>query len=102
MDINIIQQYAIQFLGDYWGPVCVVMLCGLCAMISAVMAAPTETSGSTYKALYRVINVLGLNVFKAKNAGEVVVTDNTTQAVAEENKTATETENVVNTTEEKK
>lgn len=70
MDIAAIQQYAIEFFGEYWGPVSVVLLCGICAAISTVMPAPSETSGSIYKYLYKTINTIGLNVFKAKNADE--------------------------------
>lgn len=87
MDITMIQQYAVQFLGDYWGPVCVVLLCGLCAIISAFMPAPTETSTALYRYIYNTINVIGLNVFKAKNADEVVVKAPQTQATQTEQKT---------------
>ena len=71
MDISSIQQYIVENLGEYWGPVTFLMLCGGSAIVSTFLSAPSEDSNIIYKSIYKVINVLGGNVFNAKNADEV-------------------------------
>ena len=38
--------------------------------LSALLPAPSETSGTPYRVLHRVLNVLAANVGRAKNADE--------------------------------
>ncbi len=57
-----------EVFGSYAGLVLAVM--GVCAAVSALLPAPSETSGTPYRVLHRVLNVLAANVGRAKNADE--------------------------------
>lgn len=57
-----------QFCGEY-APL-VLALFGVCAAVAALLPAPGETSGTAYRIAYRLLNWLGMNVGKAKNADD--------------------------------
>ena len=44
---------------------------GVCAWICPILSAPTASSGAVYRFLYALLNKLGGNVGRAKNADEV-------------------------------
>ena len=46
-------------------------VCGLTALICTVLPAPKEDASAVYKALYKVLNLLGANAGKAANADDV-------------------------------
>lgn len=48
----------------------VTFVCAVCAVVCTFWNAPDEKANGFVKALYRVVNVLGLNVGKAKNADD--------------------------------
>ena len=48
-----------------------VFVCGLAALICTVLPAPGEESSSVYKAIYKILNLLGANAGKAANADDV-------------------------------
>ncbi len=52
-----------------WGGV-VLSLMGVCAAVAALLPAPSEDSGVVYRVLYRALNLLAVNVGRAKNADE--------------------------------
>lgn len=68
MDLSIL----VDFLNSQTGVFALVVaaLGGLCALASAFMPAPGEQSGKVYKAVYAVINWIGCNFGKAKNADD--------------------------------
>ncbi|MFR8579731.1 hypothetical protein [Bilophila wadsworthia] len=43
---------------------------GVCAFICAFMPAPTEQSGMLYRIVYELLNWIGCNKGKAKNADD--------------------------------
>ena len=45
-------------------------LMGVCAAVAALLPAPTGTSGTAYRVLYRVLNLLAVNVGRARNADD--------------------------------
>lgn len=71
MDFEVLSQLFVSVFGDYWGAVVISLLCTASAIAAAFMSAPTETSGSFYKVVYRFVNALAVNVGKAKNADDV-------------------------------
>ena len=58
-----------DLFGTYAGLVLSIM--GVCAAVAALLPAPTEDSNVVYRALYKLLNVLAVNVGKAKNADDV-------------------------------
>lgn len=42
----------------------------VCAWAATLMPAPSETSGVVYRTLYKVINWIGANIGKARNADD--------------------------------
>ena len=71
-ELELISQLFSQFFGEYWGVTAFTLLCTICAIAAAFMKAPAESSGAFYRAVYKVVNTLAVNVLKAKNADEVV------------------------------
>ena len=71
MDFEVLSQLFVSVLGEYWGAVIISLLCTISAIAAAFMSAPTETSGTFYKLIYRFVNALAVNVGKAKNADDV-------------------------------
>lgn len=47
-----------------------VFVCGLAALVCTVLPAPDEKSGTFYRVIYKVLNTLGANAGKAKNADD--------------------------------
>ena len=43
---------------------------GVCAFIGAIMPAPTEQSGMLYRIVYELLNWIGCNRGKARNADD--------------------------------
>lgn len=68
MDLSIL----VDFLNSQTGTWALVIaaLGGLCALASAFMPVPGEQSGKVYKAVYAVVNWIGCNFGKAKNADD--------------------------------
>lgn len=68
MDLSIL----VDFLNSQTGTWALVIaaLGGLCALASAFMSVPGEQSGKVYKAVYAVVNWIGCNFGKAKNADD--------------------------------
>lgn len=58
-----------ELFGSYAGLVLSVM--GVCAAVAALLPAPTEDSNVVYKAVYKVLNWLAMNIGKARNADDV-------------------------------
>ncbi len=58
-----------DMFGTYAGLVLSVM--GVCAAVSALLPAPSEGSSVFYRVLYKLFNVLAVNVGRAKNADDV-------------------------------
>ena len=52
-----------------WGGV-VLSLMGVCAAVAALLPAPAQGDSMAYKMVYRVLNLLAVNVGRAKNADE--------------------------------
>ena len=57
-----------ELFGTYAELVFAVM--GVCAAVAALLPAPSEGSGTLYRVLYRVLNMLAVNVGRAKNADD--------------------------------
>ncbi|MFQ8738438.1 MAG: hypothetical protein ACLSAH_22520 [Bilophila wadsworthia] len=49
---------------------CMAAVSGVCAFICAFMPAPTEQSGMLYRIVYELLNWIGCNKGKAKNADD--------------------------------
>ena len=43
---------------------------GLCAAVCALLPAPTESSGSVYRVVYKILNWIAMNIGKAENADD--------------------------------
>lgn len=69
--LNQLIQFLVE-LGGSWA-VGVAFVCALCAAVAIVLPAPSEGSSSLWRFVYRLINVLGANVGKAKNFDDVLV-----------------------------
>lgn len=48
----------------------VTFVCALCALISTFWKAPSEDANIIIKFIYKLVNILGLNVGKATNADD--------------------------------
>lgn len=57
-----------ELFGSYAGLVLAIM--GVCAAVSALLPAPSEQSGAVYRVLYKLLNLLAVNVGRAKNADD--------------------------------
>ena len=57
-----------SMFGEYWSAVIISVIITACAIISAFLKAPTESSGAMYRGFYTIVNMLAVNVFRAKNA----------------------------------
>ena len=58
-------------LGGGWA-VGVAFVCALCSAVAIVLPAPSEGSSGLWRFVYRLINVLGANVGKARNFDDVL------------------------------
>ena len=58
-----------EFINDVFGSYAglVLSLMGVCAAVSALLPAPSESSGAWYRVIYRVLNFFAVNFGKAKN-----------------------------------
>lgn len=61
------------FINDLFGSYAglVLSLMGVCAAVAALLPAPAEGGSVIYRVLYKLLNVLAVNVGKAKNADDV-------------------------------
>lgn len=61
-----------DFINDVFGSYAglVLSLMGVCAAVSALLPAPSESSGAWYRVIYRVLNFFAVNFGKAKNADD--------------------------------
>ena len=61
-----------QFVNDVFGSYAglILTLMGVCAAVCALLPAPTETSNTFYKAIYKVLNWIAMNIGKATNADD--------------------------------
>ena len=57
-----------ELFGSYAGLVLAIM--GVCAAVAALLPAPSADSNVVYRVLYKLLNVLAVNVGKAKNADD--------------------------------
>lgn len=57
-----------ELFGSYAGLVLAII--GVCAAVAALLPAPSTDSNVVYKAVYKVLNWLAMNVGKAKNADD--------------------------------
>lgn len=48
----------------------VTCVCALCAAVCTIWKAPDEKANTLVKFVYKVVNLLGMNVGKAKNADD--------------------------------
>lgn len=62
------EQLITDIFGSYAG--LVLSLMGVCAAICALLPAPAEDSNVVYKAVYKILNWIGCNLAKAKNADD--------------------------------
>ena len=67
-----------QFFGDY-APLALAVI-GVCAAVAALLPTPGEKSGKIYRALYAALNLLAVNVGKAKNADDAAAEQTKKQA----------------------
>ena len=54
--------------GSYAG--LVLSLMGVCAAVAALLPAPAEDSGLFYRVVYKALNLLAVNVGRARNADD--------------------------------
>lgn len=68
MDLSLL----VDFLNSQTGTFALVLaaLGGVCALVATLMPAPGEQAGTVYKALYAVVNWIGCNFGKARNADD--------------------------------
>lgn len=68
-----------QLINDIFGSYAglVLSLMGVCAAVCALLPAPAEDSNVVYKVVYKILNWIGCNFVKAKNADEVKQQGNT-------------------------
>ena len=57
-----------EICGSYAG--LALSLMGVCAAVAALLPAPSEQSGTAYRVLYKLLNLLAVNVGRAKNADD--------------------------------
>ncbi|HJD97259.1 hypothetical protein [Mailhella massiliensis] len=57
-----------EICGSYAG--LVLSLMGVCAAVSALLPAPSAGSGVVYRTAYKLLNLLAVNVGRAKNADD--------------------------------
>lgn len=62
------EEFISEIFGSYAGLVLSVM--GVCAAVSALLPAPSDSSGTIYRVIYRVLNLLAANVGRARNADD--------------------------------
>lgn len=58
-------------LGGGWA-VAVAFVCALCAAVAIVLPAPKADANVLWRFVYRLVNVLGANVGKARNHDDVL------------------------------
>lgn len=65
--------FLVDFLNSQTGTFALVLaaLGGVCSLLAAFLPAPGEASGKVYRGVYAVVNWIGCNVGKAKNADDV-------------------------------
>lgn len=61
-----------QLINDIFGSYAglVLSLMGVCAAVCALLPAPAEDSSKVYKVIYKLLNWIGCNLAKAKNADD--------------------------------
>ena len=61
-----------QFISDMFGSYAglVLSLMGVCAAVCALLPAPAEDSNAVYRVVYKILNWIGCNKGKAKNADD--------------------------------
>ena len=62
------EEMIMEVCGSYAG--LVLSLMGVCAAVAALLPAPSEQSGTVYRVLYRLLNLLAVNVGRARNADD--------------------------------
>ncbi|WP_294558281.1 hypothetical protein [uncultured Mailhella sp.] len=62
------EEMIMEVCGSYAG--LVLSLMGVCAAVAALLPAPSEKSGAVYRVLYRLLNLLAVNVGRARNADD--------------------------------
>ncbi len=50
----------------------VTCLCAVCAVLSTIWKSPDENANAFVRLVYKVVNILGMNVGKAKNHDDAV------------------------------
>lgn len=65
---KVMEEFINEVFGSYAGLVLSVM--GVCAAVSALLPAPSDASGTWYRALYGVLNFFAVNVGRARNADD--------------------------------
>ena len=60
----------VSTLGDHWA-VAVAFVTALCAAVAIVLPAPTPEASALWRFVYKLINILGANVGRARNYDDV-------------------------------
>lgn len=63
------EQAILELFGDYGQMVLAII--GCFAALAALLPAPAEDGNAIYRAFYKVVNWLAMNVGRAKNADDV-------------------------------